>query len=303
MDVLADVLGTIRLSANTYFCTDFAPPWGLDIDGERKGVFHAVVRGECWLDQSGAEPVRLREGDIIAFPTGGAHRLTDCIDGDCLPGETVVSGVLEGRNPFAVEEGRESATTLLCGSFAYDTAVDHPFLKDLPCFIHLRSADLESGWLRALIMRLADESLYPKPGSAVMIDRLTEALFVQLMRSYMDQAPGNMRYMAALGDPKIGSALNMIHTDDSAGWTVENLADKVAMSRTAFSERFTRAVGQSPKSYMINWRMQRARRQLISGDRPMIDIAESAGYSSEAAFGKAYKQFFGDSPGAVRRAS
>ena len=109
-----------------------------------------------------------------------------------------------------------------------------------------------------------------------------------------------MRYMAALMDPKIGVALTYIHEDQSARWTVERLAGELAMSRTTFTDKFTKTVGIAPKNYMTNWRMQKARTQLQTTKTATITIAEAAGYASEAAFSKAYKQYFGATPGAAR---
>ncbi len=298
MDVLADVLQTLRLSAHTYFCSEFAAPWGMAIDHGATGVFHAVIEGESWLTLAGDDaPLHLVAGDVVAFPTGGSHQIGDRDGRRRLPGVDVVTQVQAGANPFA--EG-EFSVTLLCGSFTYDTAIDHPFLKELPCFIHIRGDEHQEKWLHPFIEALAGESRRPRPGSQVLIDRLTEILFIQLMRCHMQQARGNVRYLAALMDPQMGVALSHIHGDDKARWTVERLADAVAMSRTTFTDKFTRAVGISPKSYMINWRMQKARDRLRAGREPMTTIAEAAGYASEAAFSRAYKQFFGVTPGASR---
>lgn len=304
MDALADVLKAIRLTANTYFCTDFSAPWGMEIEESRQGMFHVVVEGACWLKHAKAEePIHLATGDIVAFPTGGAHWISDTPNSPKLPGSNVVEYILNGTNPFQPKEEREQTTsTLLCGSFCYDSSMDHPFVKDLPCFIHIRASETpDLNWLRSLVTVLATESRQPSPGSTVMVDRLTEVLFIQLMRAYMKSAPSNMGYIAALADHQIGSALNLIHSEAKAYWTVERLGETVALSRTAFTEKFSRMVGMPPKTYLTNWRMQKAKAQLETSDMPMIDIAENAGYSSEAAFSKAFKHHFEQPPGRVRR--
>jgi len=304
MDALADVLKTIRLSANTYFCEDFTPPWGMDISSTGSGSFHVVVNGKCWLKLENEEsPIFLEEGDIVAFPTGGSHWLSDTPLSARLPASAVVEGILHGDNPFHSERDQlEDTTRLLCGSFSYDSSINHPFLKDLPCFIHIKASDsMEMGSLRSVISALADESRFPSPGSTVMVDRLTEVLFIQLMRVHTNKAPETMRYMSALVDPKVGTALNLIHAKTDASWSVERLAEAVSISRTTFTEKFTKLVGVSPKTYLLNWGMQKAKVQLETTAKPMIEIAEASGYSSEAAFSKAFKQFFDVTPGRVRR--
>ena len=303
-DALTDILKTIRLNAHTYFCSDFAAPWGMEIPHSPEGLFHIVVEGQCWLQQGqDSLPLLLRAGDIVAFPTGGAHWISDSLGGDKLPGPEVVSRILDGSNPFApADEQQPAQTTLLCGSFSYDTTIKHPFLRDLPCFILISARETpELAWLRNLVTVLADEARTPTPGSQVMTDRLTEVLFIQLMRTNMHANGGQHGYLAALADPQIGAALNLIHAEEHAQWTVERLGDAVALSRSAFTERFARMVGMPPKNYLVNWRMQKARDRLTDSKSPMIDVAETAGYSSEAAFSKAFKQFYGITPGKLRR--
>ena len=317
MDALADVLKAIRLSADTYFCSDFNAPWGMEIEASEQGMFHIVVENACWLKHVKEEgpPLHLSTGDIVAFPTGGAHWISDTPESPRRPGSDVVENILNGMNPFQPRAEKSSsaethaqelssATTLLCGSFSYDSSIDHPFVRDLPCFIHIKASETpELAWLRSLVTVLANESRQPSPGSTVMVDRLTEVLFIQLMRTYMINSSNSAGYIAALADPQIGSALNLIHSEDNAYWSVERLGDAVSLSRTAFTEKFSRMVGMPPKTYLINWRMQKAKNQLEHSDTAMIYIAQGAGYSSEAAFSKAFKQYYDQPPGQVRRNS
>lgn len=312
LDALADVMKTIHLRATTYFCSDFISPWGMDIQHSPEGSFHIVVKGHCWLKVGMDDDlIALETGDIVAFPTGGAHWLSDHKNSARLPGEKVLEQVLSGNNPFkgsplinplmSSDENLPSST-ILCGSFSYDSAINHPFLKNLPCFIHIKAKETqELDWLRSLVTVLSNESRTPAPGSTVMVERLTEILFIQLLRTYIKQAPKKMGYLAALADPQIGTALNLIHAEQTAYWNVERLGEKVAMSRTSFTEKFTKLVGMPPKNYLVNGRMQKAKRQLEIGNMVMIEIAEAAGYSSEAAFSKAFKQFFDITPGKIRR--
>ncbi len=322
MDALADVLKAIRLSANTYFCSDFSAPWGMEIEASQQGMFHIVVENSCWLQHVKEEgpPLQLLTGDIVAFPTGGAHWISDTPESPRQPGSDVVKNILNGSNPFQPKEEDNSienisviktstrkkspATTLLCGSFSYDSSMDHPFVKDLPCFIHIKASETpELAWLRSLVTVLANESRLPSPGSTVMVDRLTEVLFIQLMRTYMTSSSSDVGYIAALADVQIGSALNLIHSETKAYWNVERLGEAVSLSRTSFTEKFSRMVGMPPKTYLINWRMQKAKVQLQQTDTAMIDIAETAGYSSEAAFSKAFKHYYNHPPGQARRHS
>jgi len=305
MDALADILKTIRLHTSTYFCSDFNTHWGMDISHSNSGLFHVIVEGECWVKIANRdEPIHMNTGDIVAFPTGGAHWISDQPESEKLAGDKVVGQILNGDNPFFDTNANTTTATqtLLCGAFEYDSSISHPFLRDLPCFIHIHTNEnTELTWLKELVLELSRESKQPSPGSSVIIDRLTEVLFIQILRIYIQRDKTHLGYMHALSDTKIGPALNQIHTEEQADCSVESLARNAALSRSAFTERFIKLVGESPKTYLINWRMQKAKSKLESTEHSMYEIAESSGYSSEAAFSKAFKQYFNTTPGALRK--
>jgi AraC-like DNA-binding protein len=310
-DPLADVLKTIRLSGSAYFCSDFTSPWGMDISAGEQGMFHVVINGSCYLQlENNEEVIHLQQGDIVAFPTGGAHWISDHEKSPRLPATEVVEKILAGNNPFinlgSALTASDKTDTLLCGAFSYDRAIKHPFLNDLPCFIHIEANQTpQLEWLRDLVKVLSNEAKNPSPGSSLIVDRLTEVLFIQLIRFYiqllMKSSHRDMGYMAALNDVQIGRSLNLIHGEQNALLTVERLADLVALSRTAFSEKFSKMVGMPPKSYLLNWRMQRAKIDLQENNLKMFTVAENAGYASEASFSKAFKSFFSLTPGQVRK--
>ncbi len=316
MDALSDLLQTIRLHTSTYFCSDFNTAWAMRIPADGNGVFHTLIDGQCWLEMDSLPaPIQLNTGDIVAFPTGGAHQISSRLDQAPLSANEVVDGILGGHNPFyrAPLESDDSDidkksssdwATLMCGAFAYDSSMDHPFIRDLPCFIHIKAADTpELGWLRSLVQVVSVESRQQNPGASVVVDRLTEVLFIQLLRVHMQTHTDKNGYLQALHDPKIGKALNLIHADCKAELNVDTLAQASALSRSAFSERFTRLVGEAPKSYLQRWRFEHAKRTLRERRSTLLAIALDSGYSSEAAFSKAFKQHFGLSPGAYRKQS
>lgn len=307
MDALSDLLQTVRLHTSTYFCSDFNIAWAMHVPAEGNGVFHTLLEGQCWLEMDSlAAPLQLNTGDIVAFPTGGAHTISSHVDLPPLPANKVIECIHNGHNPFYREQPEsddsQDWSTLMCGAFAYDSSMDHPFIKDLPCFIHVKAAETpELDWLRSLVRVVSIESRQQDPGASVVVDRLTEVLFIQLLRVHMHIHSDKTGYLQALHDPKIGKALNLIHADCKAELNVDTLAQAAALSRSAFSERFTRLVGEAPKSYLQRWRFEHAKRALSEGSSSLLAIALDSGYSSEAAFSKAFKQQFGLSPGAYRK--
>jgi AraC-like DNA-binding protein/quercetin dioxygenase-like cupin family protein len=350
MDALSDILKTIELSANTYFCRGFGSHWNMQIRHRPQGLFHVVTAGQCYLrEESTGALMLLTVGDIVAFPTGGGHWISDCSDSQDLAVENVIK-VREDSELFLLKSGdvvaypaggahwknlsqnskniennwptqdlsasdnafdeheksnsSDQVTTLLSVTFSYDTTVNHPFLKDLPCFIRIGTDEgCEFHWLRNLISVLENESKTSSPGSSAMVDRLTEMLFIQLLRAHMQQMTHPSGYMAALLDPKIGLALNLIHSETNGQWTVESLSKAAALSRTLFTEKFTSLVGSTPKSYLTDTRMLKAKGKLQYSGDSILSIAESIGYASESSFSKALKQHFKMTPGQIRKAS
>ena len=200
--------------------------------------------------------------------------------------------------------GDHGPTTLFCGTLSYDATIDHPFLKSLPCFIQASAhTGEERQVLETLTGLIADESAASHPGKALLIDHLTEVLFIQMLRVHMRGAHQQSGYLAALAHPQIGVALNLIHTEEDSKWTVDSLSRAAAMSRTTFTQKFAELVGITPKGYLTNTRLLKAREKLQSTHESTISIADSAGYASEAAFSKAIKKHFNKTPGELRQAA
>lgn len=195
-----------------------------------------------------------------------------------------------------------AATQWLSGTMSYDTSIHHPLLKELPCQIHVGKGQGEAHkGMQSLVNVIASESNGGTAGSTLAIDRLTEVLFLQLVRSHVQQSSRPMVYFAALADPHIGVALNLVHTGDDGTLTIESLCDAAAMSRTSFNARFTEMVGETPKAYLTNTRLLLAKTKLQHSYESLPKIAEAAGYSSDSSFSKAIKKHFGMTPGELRK--
>lgn len=300
LDVLSDVLRMIRLYASSYYCAEFSSPWGIDEPQAECGTFHVVIRGSAWLmTEELISPVFLSTGDIIAFPTGSSHQISEQPDSQLMSGGEVLEKIRSNSSPFS--DG-QSVVTLLCGYFQYQTDISLPLLRDMPSMLHIKTEEEpELAWLNHLIKTLAYESRSLQPGNAVVVDRLTEVLVIQLLRWHMRHQRNTPGYFQALGDDKLSRALSLIHQEPSKPWTVESLGRAVSMSRTSFANRFQSIVGMTPLAYLSQWRMHIAYGLLVEGELSMLSIAEQVGYKSEASFGKAFKKIVGISPGKVAK--
>lgn len=303
MDVLNDILHSIKLGGGVYFRCEFSAPWGMDIQPTPVAEFHIVIRGTCWLRMDGMkEPIPLHGGDLVVFPHGDAHALLDSPDGVARPAQEILEGQnLENFGPVTYG-GEGLPASVLCGYFEFDRSNPHPLLQALPPLILVRGADgLDFAWLQTAINFMIHETKNARPGSQAVVSRLAEVLFVQMMRAHITQSGAPSGIMAAISDKQIGAALQLMHGAPEQNWDLIQLSRNVGMSRSAFAARFHQLVNQTPIQYLTFWRMQKARDLLKNTRLGTAEIAERVGYQSEASFGKVFKKIVGVGPGAFRK--
>lgn len=305
MDVLNDILRSIKLGGGVYFRCEFSAPWGMDIQPTPVAEFHIVIRGTCWLRMAGMEaPIPLHGGDLVVFPHGDAHALLDSPDGVARPAQEIIEGQnLDNYGPV-IYGGDGLPATVLCGYFEFDRSNPHPLVQALPPLIHVRGADgLDFSWLQTAINFMIHETKNARPGSEAVVSRLAEVLFVQMMRAHIMQSGTSSGILAAISDKQIGAALQFMHGAPEQNWDLVQLSRKVGMSRSAFAARFHQLVSQTPMQYLTFWRMQKARDLLKNSRLGTAEIAERVGYQSEASFGKVFKKIVGVGPGAFRKSA
>jgi len=306
-DVLTDVLETVRVGAACYGRVEAAAPWGIGVAADEENAkFHVVLSGECWLDVEGQEPIHLSGGDLVALPHGHAHALRDVPGSSIRPLADLITSPSTGKCQSSIVTGGDGASaTLVTGSFHFEDRRNNPLLSVLPPVIVL-PGELSRNvhWLEPTLKFIACEAASARPGAQTVVSRLADVLFIQIVRGYLATLPpGASGWLGALADAQIGGALGLIHQSPELDWTVQSLAAKVAMSRSAFASRFARLVGEPPLAYVTRWRMQKAAGLLRQSSATLADIAERVGYDSEAAFSKAFKRAVGSAPGAYRRAA
>ncbi|MGE0442589.1 MAG: cupin domain-containing protein [Gemmatimonadales bacterium] len=306
MDLLSDILATLRLQGTLYFHTDFRPPWGLRVPQYRRVArFHLAVRGECWVRVEGAgPPFRLEAGDLALITRGAEHVLADTPDTPCRTVDQVVreSG-FTGKGALVVgAPDAGSPTRLVCGHFAFDEEFRHPFLDQLPPAIVIRADDYaDNPSLDDAFQLVAREVRAGRPGGNAVVTRLSEILFVQAVRHWFERAAADTGVVAAMNDPGLGKALGAMHAEPAAAWTLELLGRTAAMGRTAFAARFREIVGMTPMEYLTTWRIQLGKRLLGETRLSLDQIAARVGYESSASFSRVFTREAGERPGAYRR--
>ena len=308
MDVLTDVLQSIHVTSLVTGRLELAAPWAFRLEGGRAG-FYVVTRGTCWLevDDSG-EPLELAGGDFVLLPHGHGHALRDGRHSRAVPVSHVMrpcpkSGA--GCQPGGVfqNQGDGPVTSLVGGCFLFEDGGRTPLASALPAVIHIRGdGGSPVKWLETSLQFMASEMASGQPGAETVVSRLADILFVQAVRAHLAQSDHEASgWLRAIVDPQIGQALALIHQQPEASWTVESLASRVAMSRSAFAARFSELVEEPPLTYLTRWRMHRATRLLRTSPANVGEIAARVGYEAEAAFNKAFKRWIGVPPGAYRR--
>jgi AraC-like DNA-binding protein len=171
--------------------------------------------------------------------------------------------------------------------------------------IHARASDLAGDaddWIVHFARLAVAESQRKRPGGEVVLERMSEMMFVDLLRRYLERLPDDQRgWLAGLRDRYVGRVLGLMHEHPAEAWTMEQVAGRVGLSRSALHERFVRFIGLTPMQYLTNWRMQIASRLLTQSSATLASVALDAGYESDAAFSRAFKRAVGVSPSVWRR--
>lgn len=299
MDVLTNVLETTQVRGAILSDARHSGHWGIRIDDPKSAGFHLVTEGEAWVRLARRKPFRLLQGDLLLVPNGAPHILSSAPDSPALPVAKLTGAPLQASTE--VSRSVSGGTRMICGAFSSETGPD-PLLALLPPVLHLEAAALQRdaslfGTVRLLVAELDRRGA----GSATLIDRLLEVLFIFVVRAWADAQPeGEGGWLGALRDRHIGRALSLLHQRPHDDWTLERLALEVGQSRAAFARRFTALVGVAPLAYLTRWRMELALRALRTTDRTLAQIADDVGYASEFALSRAFKRELGRTPSSVR---
>lgn len=289
-DLLSDFLVQARVHASVFASPSVCGAWRINTTGMHRLGFHLVARGTCWLHMRGfAAPEPLRAGDLLLIPGEHWHVLSPEVR-------------LDEDDMLLPEGGTGPRTDLICGSVSFPDSMAEALLNSLPDLVLLRTGEDETDTrLETLARLMAAEARAEDGGRQVVLDRLADVLLVMVLRHVMRRGLVHTGLLAALGDPRLSRALAAMHADPGAAWNLAALAARAGMARTAFAQRFALVMGDTPMNYLARWRMQQADRLLRDRRLSVAQVAEQLGYSTEAAFRRAFKRIRGVGPGEVRR--
>jgi AraC-like DNA-binding protein len=301
MDILAEVLDRINLGGTLLFHFEFGHPWNVALPARPYALFHYLSRGSATLALEQGDEFRMTEGDLVVVTRGEPHLIYSDRETKPFPIRHF-DRLSERLGVMRHGGGTEPLSTMICGNFTVSRPSRGSVMELLPPVLLLKPA-ADGAWLEAILRRMVSESAVGRPGQRVALSRLTEVLFVEVLRSWIQSlAPGEGGWLGAMADPHIGPALQSIHEQPDRPWTLGELGQRVGLGRSTFSARFTRLVGQPMHRYLVARRMAEAAYLLESTDEGIARIAGRVGYETAAAFSKLFHRHHGLSPGRYRAA-
>ena len=315
-DTLSDVLRAVRLTGAVFVDVDVTVPWSAWASHASKLLpvimpgaqhlisYHLVTEGECFAVPEGGAAIRLQAGDVIVFPHGNAHALSSDARLPRGQGFDVHRVKPTAQWPHRIHGGGGGERVkVICGFLGCDVRPFNPLLAALPREIHVNGHDSSSNARLAQFYQMAvAESREQRIGSESVLAKLSELMFIEVVRRYLERLPAEQTgWLAGLRDRHVGHALSLLHGQPAREWTLDDLAKEVALSRSALAERFTLFVGLPPIQYLAKWRMQMAAGLLTDGQASIAKVAVEVGYDSEAAFSRAFKKIVGVPPATWRK--
>ncbi len=299
MDPLSKILESIKFKGVVYRKLEVTAPWGIDLPKSQFLQFWKLLEGSCCLQVEENVSIQLAKGDLVLIPNGSNHCISHKPDSIKIPLKTYVK-FRDTANPYFLDG--DLKTVMLGGHFEFDDQYQHPFITDLPNLIHLKDIhEKQQSWLELAANQIMLEINEPKPGGDILISRLSEGLFIHTIRGYLNQNIVKQGFLLALMDKRISTALQNLQNCPEKNWTLEKLSKSAGMSRTLFFNSFKSLVGQTPLTYLQNWRMQKAKEMLLTSKVKVSIVANQVGYQSEAAFNRLFKNKFKDTPASFRR--
>jgi AraC-like DNA-binding protein len=299
MDILTDVLSRVHLNGTLLFHYELGYPWSLAVPQFPVPVFHYLIRGTAIAALGERRTVRMEAGDFVLITRGEPHIF-------CSDRRTKPYPLLElDRRPAHLGVirhggGKGPLAAAICGNFSLSRSCRTPLLQLFPPLMHLRLGT-DDRWLETILQAMVNESAVQRPGQEAVLSRMTEVLFIEVLRTWIKtRGPGEGGWLAAMSDPHIGKALQLIHQRPERTWTLSELAGHAGLGRSAFSARFTRMVGKPMHRYLVARRMDEAALMLETSGESIARIADRVGYETPEAFSKVFKQHYGSSPGSFR---
>lgn len=310
MDTLSEILRTVRLKGGIFLDARFTPSWSVassitpdDLQPYMKQAevlcaLHYVISGEMYVEVEGEEPLLVKSGELVLLPRNTPHVLSNRPGQRPVPsGDLIQPGDNGGLASIVHGSGSGPLTNLVCGYLANEE-MRNPLMATLPPMLKVNVSEGASrDWIESSVRYGAQQLSEGHHATSSVMARLSELLFVEAVRAYSEtQEVHEQHWLHGLKDQYLGRALAALHDRLAHGWSVADLAEVAGLSRSAFVERFTAAMGTPPMQYLAKSRMLLAKELLVERQKSISQVAAAVGYDAEAAFNRAFKREFGVPP-------
>jgi AraC-like DNA-binding protein len=295
-NVLDDVIDVLRFRGTIFFHSNLASPWGMSLSSIEAPRFHVALEGGFYI---GIENTQLSVAptDIVMLPTGDMHWIADEVNRKLIPSELAGEACELGSPLF--QDGKIT-NRVMCGLVEYDNAILHPIIDALPKVFHLTNIKPDDSiWIT--VKQIDMEIQGSKSKKNILIDRLTEVLFIQLLNRYVNDNEQLTGFFAALRNPRITKVLRLIHNNPEKPWTLDIISSESSMSRATLQRKFKAELGVSPMIYLNHWRMAKAYQLVKYSNLTFDDIAERVGFSDARTLRIAFQRHYDCTPSEIRK--
>lgn len=303
-DTLTEILLGLRLDGVEYGRCLLQAPWAVAFPTQRAARFHFVAQGGCWLRTRTTDWVRLNPGDAVLFPRGDFHILASSpdvpvVDIDTLARRPVSDNIYLVNGELST--GDAEPDVLFCGAMRFNLDPLHPLIAMMPDMMRTSDLATRDPSVPVLLEAMEREISLDRIGACGILARLADVLAASIIRAWVECACSDSSgWIAAVRCPQIGKVLAAIHMQPELDWSVATLASLMGASRSSFTDKFTRTLGESPAKYVARVKMFQARSWIARDGMRIAVAANRLGYDSEASFSRAFKRIIGHPPSEVR---
>lgn len=306
IDPLGEALQALHMNRSAFYLTQFSSPWALAMPAGCTN-FYLVLEGHMSVQTESEGPMLLNAGDFVLVLHGAPYLLASAGwrgESDAIahaPSELDEESV-SPRYRILRQGGGGEATRFFCGALRFEQPLVYELIRHLPEALVIRAGNPkpEHNPNLALTHLIATEAMAMKPGWEAVCNRMADILIIQALRTWLAEQPLS-GWLGALQDPGLSRAIGLMHREPAHAWTLAELAREATMSRSAFAAHFRTTTGETAMQYLTRARMLLALSQLREADIGLGELAAGLGYSSEAAFHRAFRRVNGLTPGEVRR--